>query len=559
MESRSRFVAALTVLLAAAVLAVAACGPATSSTSAGTASRGGSVTLVPSPKGPWTSNFNPLISGNNSLPGTQGMIYETLLYFNRVDGSTHPWLASSYQWSSDATQITFTLRPGVQWSDGQQFTSDDVVFSLNLAKQYPALDLNSLWQTIQSVVNPDPHTVVVTLKHPAAPMLWYIGGQTYIVPKHIWQSVGDPTMQTNDHPIGTGPFVLKSFSPQLYVLVRNAHYWQPGKPYIDELRYPAYTSNIGADLLLSQGAVDWTGLFTPNIQQTYVQRDPAHNHYWFPPANVVMLYLNTAKYPFNQVAVRQAISAAINRQQIYKTAELGYEPVAHPTALILPTEQKYLEPQYAHEAFKVDAAKAATLLGQAGFQKGSDGVYADAKGNRLAFNIDVPTGWTDWVIACQIMASNLKAIGIDATVNAVSFNQYISALSQGSFDSAISWTNTGPTPYFLYNTLLNSSYTAPIGAQATSNFERWNDPTTDRLLTQYASSVDPTVQQKALAGLQQVMVDQVPSIPLVYGATWYEYNTSRFVGWPDQSHPYAVPAPYSSPDSEIVALNIHKP
>lgn len=557
MESRSRFAAAFTFVLAVVVLAVAACGPATSS--AGTASRGGSVTLVPSPKGPWTVNFNPLISGNNGLPGTQGMIYETLLYFNRVDGSVHPWLASSYQWSSDATQITFTLHQGVQWSDGQPFTSDDVVFSLNLSKQYPALDLNSLWQTIQSVANPDPHTVIVTLKHPAAPMLWYVGGQTYMVPRHIWQSVGDPTMQTNDHPIGTGPFVLKSFSPQLYVLARNAHYWQQGKPYIDELRYPAYTSNIGADLLLSQGAVDWTGLFTPNIQQTYVERDPTHNHYWFPPSNVVMLYLNTAKYPFNQLAVRQAISAAINREQIYKTAELGYEPVAHPTALILPTEQKYLEPQYAHAAFKVDTAKAAALLGQAGFQKGSDRVYVDAKGNRLAFNIDVPTGWTDWVIACQIMASNLKAIGIDAAVNAVSFNQYISALSQGSFDTAISWTNTGPTPYFLYNTLLSSSYTAPIGAQATSNFERWNDPTTDRLLTQYAGSVDPTVQQQALAGLQQIMVTQVPSIPLVYGATWYEYNTSRFVGWPDQSHPYAVPAPYSSPDSEIVALNIHKP
>jgi peptide/nickel transport system substrate-binding protein len=55
------------------------------------------------------------------------------------------------------------------------------------------------------------------------------------------------------------------------------------------------------------------------------------------------------------------------------------------------------------------------------------------------------------------------------------------------------------------------------------------------------------------------MVDQVPSIPLVYGATWYEYNTSRFVGWPDQAHPYAVPAPYSAPDAALVAMNIHRP
>ncbi len=559
MQHRSRFAAALVSLLLTIVVAVSACGPATSSGSnSGSLKRGGSVTLVPSPKGPWTINFNPLISGNNSLPGTQGMMYETLLYFNRMDGSVHPWLASSYQWAPDATKVTFALRRDVTWSDGKPFTSADVAFTLNLARQYPALDLNSLWQTIQSVTTPDPYTVVVTFNQPAVPMLWYIGGQTYIVPQHIWQGKGDPTMSTNDHPVGTGPFVLKSFSSQLYVLARNPHYWQQGKPYVDELRYPAYTSNMAADLLLSQGSVDWTGLFTPNIQQTFVNRDPAHNRYWFPPSNVVMLYLNTAKYPFNRLAVRQAISAGLDREQIYKTAEAGYEPVAHPTSLVLPAEEKYLSTRYAKSTYKVDPAKSAGLLQQAGFHKGSDGVYVDAKGNRLAFNINVPTGWTDWVTATQIMASNLKAIGLDVSVNAVSFNQYISALSQGTFDTAISWTNTGPSPYFLYNAVLNSANTAPVGQQATSNFERWSDPTTDRLLKQYASSPNPAVQQQALDGLQEIMVEQVPSIPLVYGVTWYEYSTARFTGWPDQDHPYAVPAPYGAMDSAVVAMNIHK-
>jgi len=537
---------------------LSACSPGAASDD-GVASRGGAVTLVPSPKGPWIENFNPLISGDTSLPGTQGMIYETLLYFNRLDGSIHPWLASDYHWAADGTSVTFTVRPGATWTDGQPLTSDDVVFTLNLSKQYPALDLNSLWKTIRSVTNPDAHTVVVTFTHPASPMLWYVGGQTYIVPKHIWQGAGNPTMTVNDHPVGTGPFVLKSFNAQLYVLGRNPHYWQTGKPYVAELRYPAYTSNATADLMLSEGAVDWTGLFIPKIDQTFVERAREHNHYWFPPANIVMLYLNTAKAPFNQVAVRQAISAAIDRAQISHTAEEGYEPVAHPSGLVLPNEQRYLDPQYAQSAFGVDLAKSAALLQKAGFHKGSDGVFVDASGKRLAFNINVPTGWTDWVTACQITAHNLSAAGMDVRVNAVSFNQYISGLSQGTFDSAISWTNTGPTPYFLYYALLSSSNTAPVGAQATSNFERWNDPATDKLLAQYAGSIDPKVQQSALAGLQQIMVEQAPSVPLVYGATWYEYTTSRFVGWPDQAHPYAVPAPYGATDAAVVAMNIHKP
>jgi peptide/nickel transport system substrate-binding protein len=552
-----RRAAALVSLLLVGVVAISACSPGSPAPSNGAGKRGGSVTLVPSPKGPWIENFNPLTSGNNSLPGTQGMIYETLLYFNRMDGSIHPWLASNYKWASDATSVTFAIRPGVKWSDGQPLTSEDVVYTLNLAKQYPALDLNSLWKSIASVSSPDSHTVVVTFTHPASPMLWYVGGQTYIVPKHIWQRLGDPTMAVNAAPVGTGPFVLKTFNTQLYVLGRNAHYWQAGKPYVDELRFPAYTSNATADLMLSTGAVDWTGLFIPKIDQTFVARNPQYNRYWFPPTNIVMLYLNTAKAPFDRLPVRQAISYAIDRQDISKTAEEGYEPIAHPSGLVLPIEQRYMEPQYAHSAFSVDLAKSAALLERAGFHKGSDGVYVNATGKRLAFNINVPTGWTDWVTACQIMARNLKAAGMDVSVNAVSFNQYISGLSQGTYDTAISWTNTGPSPYYLFDALLNSSNTAPVGAQATSNFERWNDKTTDKLLAQYAGSIDPTVQQDALAGLQRVMVEQVPSVPLLYGATWYEYNTSRFVGWPDQANPYAVPAPYGAVDAAIVAMNIH--
>jgi len=168
------------------------------------------------------------------------------------------------------------------------------------------------------------------------------------------------------------------------------------------------------------------------------------------------------------------------------------------------------------------------------------------------------SGWTDWVTDCQIMASNLQAIGMDVKVNTISFNSYYSALQMGSFDTAISWTSTGPTPYYLYNSMLGSVNTAPIGQTATSNFERWSDPTTDKLLKQYASSPDPAVQQQALAGIQKIMVEQLPTIPLIYGATWYEYSTARFVGWPDQQHPYAVPAPYAAPDVEIVVLNLHQ-
>jgi peptide/nickel transport system substrate-binding protein len=547
-----RVFALLSLLLVLTTL-LPACGSASNTNS----KYGGTLTVAPSPTGDYTRNFNVFASGS-VLSGTQGLIYETLLFFNREDGSVKPWLASSYQLSNNATTITFKLRSGVKWSDGKPFTSADVVFTLNLIHNHPAVDYSSLWNVIKSVSAPDDQTVVVTLKQPSSPLLWYLGGQTYILPQHLWSNVSNPVTYTNPNPVGTGPYLLKSFSPQLYVFDRNPHFWQPGKPYINEIRYPSFNSNTSADLLLSQGSVDWTGLFTPNVNKTFVSRDPVHNHYWFPPNNVVTLYLNLTKYPFNTLAVRQAISAAIDRNKLYNVGEGGYEPPAHPTALVLPANKNFLSPTYANASFAVDTAKVASLLQGAGFRKGNDGIYVDKSGKRLAFNINVVSGWTDWVTDSQILASNLQAVGMDVKVNTISFNAYYGSLQTGTFDTAISWTSPGPTPYFLYNSMLASTNTAPIGQPATSNFERWSDPTTDRLLQQYTSSPNPAVQQEAIAGIQKIMVEQLPTIPLIYGATWYEYSTAHFVGWPDQQHPYAMPAPYAYPDEEIVVLNLHQ-
>jgi len=427
-------------LLALFLILLTACGQGSSTS---TTPKNSVLTIVPSPKGDFTNGFTPF--SGSALYGSQGMIYETLLFFNRMNGDVKPWLAQSYAFSSDAKTLTFHLRTGVKWSDGQAFTADDVVFTLNLLKQYPAADLYSIWQYIQQVQNPDSSTVVVTLKQPYTPVLWYLAGQTYIVSKHEYANVGDPTKFADDHPIGTGPFMLNSFSPQLIDLKKNPTYWQPGKPAVNEIRYPSFNSNTSAELLLQRGDVDWTGLFTPNIQQTYVSKDPAHNHYWFPSRNIVMLYLNTAKAPFNQLAVRQAISSAIDRDKIYKIAESNYEPVSSPTGLVLPANQSNLNPAYSNTSFSLDTSKSAQLLSSAGFTKGSDGIYADKSGKKLSFSINVVTGWTDWVTADQIISANLKAIGIDAKVNSISFNSYYSALQMGTFDMAISWTNPGPT------------------------------------------------------------------------------------------------------------------
>jgi peptide/nickel transport system substrate-binding protein len=255
--------------------------------------------------------------------------------------------------------------------------------------------------------------------------------------------------------------------------------------------------------------------------------------------------------------VREAISSAIDREQISKVGENGYEPVASPTAMVLPQNKNFLSPNYANMTFSVDTTQSMQLLEGAGFTKGSDGIFADRNGKKLSFNLNVVTGYTDWITTCQIIANDLKAVGIKANVNTLSYDAYYSALQLGTFDMGISWTLPGPTPYFLYYGLLSSQNTAPLGQAANSNWERWNDPATDKLLNELLTSADPVIQQQAYAGIQKIMVDELPSIPLVNEPYWYEYSTAHFTGWPDPSHPYAEPSPYQFPDGEVVLLNLH--
>lgn len=537
----------LTVLLVCTSLLAAACGNSASQSSKKVLWIGASV------GGDYTKAFSPYDpTVNQGTTGIKGLVYETLLFFNRNNGQITPWLASGYQFSSDGTQLTFTIRQNVKWSDGQALTANDVAFTFNMLKQYPAADSNGLWSYLSSVSASDASTVTVTFKKSYPPLLWYVGGQTFIVPQHIWSSVGDPTKYPNDPPVGTGPYKMAKFTPQLIDYVKNTSYWQADKVKIDEVKYPTVKDNQTLQLQLMSGQIDWGGFFAPDLDTTFVAKDSAHNHYWMAPVALTMIYPNLTKYPFNQLVVRQAISDALDRQQMSKNAESGYESVASPTGLILPGYQSYLDPAYASTAFSQDVAKANQLLDGAGYTKGSDGVRVDPHGQKMSYTIDVVAGWTDWDTICQIISQNLQAIGIDVKVNQLSFDDYASIRSSGKYDMFMGGSFPGPTPYYLFNDLLNSANLAPNGF----NWARWNDPQTDQYLNQYATSTDQAAQVQAVKGIEKVMVEQQPTILLLNAADWYEYSTKNFSGFPDKNNAYALPSPYEAPDNEMIVLNL---
>ncbi len=258
------------------VVLLAACGNGTTGNKR--PAHPNSLTMLANEQDAYTQNYNPYSPG--VISGTQGLIYETLLYVNRLDGSVTPWLAANYSLASDAQSITFHLRQGVTWSDGQPFTSADVVFTLNLITKNSSIDLTGIGSVVKNVTAPDASTVIVTLNKPFNPIVWILAGQVFILPQHTWSGVkGDPSQYADPHPVGTGPYVVKSFTPQLVVLAKNPKYWQQGKPQVDEVKIPAYSSNDSAQLALQKGDIDWTNLFIPNLDKTYVALDKQHNHY----------------------------------------------------------------------------------------------------------------------------------------------------------------------------------------------------------------------------------------------------------------------------------------
>ena len=543
-------------LLLSLVVVLAACGGGSTNAPKSTTLR-----LLSAPGQGNPDLFNPFFQVNSgSAYGSQGLLYEVLYFQDLYTGQYTPWLASSYQYSSDLKQLTFHIRPNVKWNDGQLLTSQDVVFTFNLMKQHPTLDQNSLWPTlIQSVSAPDNSTVVFTLQHPDNTALYKIGGETFIVPQHVWQNVsGDPAKFANDkNPVGTGPYILKQYSTQLITYTKNPNYWGT-KPQVDEIQIPNITTNTTAILDMAQGSLDWMGTgWDPAYDASFINKDPSHNFHWFAPSNTVMLYLNLQKYPFNLLPVRQAISAAINREALPQGAA-EYAKVANPSGVVIPTLSSWVSSQYQNASWTYSPAMAASYLQQAGFTKRSDGFYYDKNGKQLAMTLTVVNGWSDWQSDTANIQHNLQAVGINATINTVGgYTPYYNAISTGNYDAAISWTNAGPTPYYPFEGLLDSANSAKPGAAVTgTNFERWSDPKTDQLLKQYVEAKDINAQKQAIYGLEDIIATQLPVIPLTVNVYWDEYTTRHFTGWPNQNNPYDVGPPYQAPDNENVILHL---
>lgn len=501
-------------------------------------------------------SFNIYIpNGNEFANGYEQQVIEYLWYANYVTGEITPWLATGYTYNDDNTELTLKLREGVTWNDGQPFTADDVVFTMNMVKKDPTLGSagsSAFWKDIKAA---DPQTVVITFTE-AQPRQYQdfickICTGFFVMPKHIWEKE-DPKTFKNNPPVATGPWMFEKNYPEqkIFVWKRNDNYWNKEK--LPAAKYLIYRKSPVADQALpeaiantseSAGGIDYD-LYTQNSSQLsginqVAYLDPCPRGVWF----------NCAQAPFDKAEFRRAFSMLINRQKI---ADNIWVPPTKPAEA--PWADYRNMDQYINKAandkwgtLKYDPDTALKMMQDLGYKQ-DGGRLIGPDGAQVAFDIITP-GFAagdkpskEFLIA-QDLSAEANKLGMQTGVKPLQGSTFGNTVNEGRW-AVGSWWLCGATvdPMELY-----ASYTSdlaePIGTRSASgNAQRLKDDAYDKVVNQL-KSLTPT-DPKA-APLYQQAYDEfmracpgVPVIQTIYTAYW---NTKYWQGGLDQKNLYTVP------------------
>lgn len=505
-------------------------------------------------------NFNPF-GQTSARYTTLDFMYEPLVVFNRLKGNEPNFrLAESYELADDLKSITFVLRDGLKWSDGEALTADDVVFTYDYIKKFPALDFISVSAQLASVEKVDDRTVKFNLNEPNSLIANTIVGMP-IVPEHIWADIADPVTFANENPVASGPMTeITRFTPQVYEQCRNPNYWDAENLKVDCLRMPQLADNPQVLAALADGTLDWATSFIPDIDNTFVAKDPEHHKYWFTPSSLVSFQVSQItpdennRKAFTDVNFRRALSMLIDRQTIVDIAGYGYPLVNEDPASLGELYKAFANPEVETQFGqygKFDLEAAVALLDESGYvDADGDGFRDNPDGTPIAIDIMVPNGWTDWIDAVQISIESLAEAGLNVKMSTPEAAVWTQNLIDGTYSMTLNALASAANPYFPYIRSFNpgdfgkSRFTAP----------HWENAEVMTLLDQYTQSKDPAEQKSIMDQLQLIVAEAMPIIPVYNSPSFYEYNTSRFTGWADAENPKYSPVVSNANPARLLQL-----
>nr|WP_086937485.1 ABC transporter substrate-binding protein [Thaumasiovibrio occultus] len=506
------------------------------------------LTVIPNHNSSLIKNFNPYVPAR--MHTARDFIYEPMVIFNELKGNTPEFrLATNYAFSDDLMSITFDLRDGVKWSDGETFSADDVVFSFDLIKEHSGLDDRGIHALIESVEKVDDLTVKFTLKEVNTNAAYEIS-LVPVVAEHVWAKVEDPMHFMNEEPVGTGAFTeFPVFTPQLFLQCRNPNYWDAAELDIDCLRVPQYNHNDQVMASLIHSEVDWGGSFIPDIDTTYVAASE-HHGYWYPAAGTQAFMFNfTHSDPVKQevlsnIDFRRAFSMALDRQTIIDIAHYGSGTI-NDFASGLGYAFEAWSDETVHNEFKpfmtfnLEGSKA--LLAEAGFKDvDGDGFVESPSGKPFSLQIQSPNGWTDFNNSVMLAVEQLEAAGIKAEPRTPDFAVYNQSMQNAEYDVAYTNYFHGPTPHTYWNSAYHSKLQAEGGLPRFA-MHFWTNAELDALLDSFFRTDKQAEQVKIAHQIQRIIASNQVTVPVMSGSNFYQYNTKDFTGWWTAENPKGRP------------------
>lgn len=422
------------------------------------------------------------------------LVYNTLVRFDG-DMAVAPELAESWEISDDGLTVTFKLRPGVTFHNGDEFTSEDVKYTFErILDEETGAVARSFFVGISEIETPDPLTVVMTLESPNAALLNNMANSSASV---VSKKVGEAG-ELDKELIGTGPFKLAEWEADNFMRFEaNEDFFIEGVPLLDgiEMRVIPDESSILAGL--RAGTIDWAQIEDPRVA-ILARGEESLNTTRAPALSYHLFGLNSAREPFNDERVRQAISCAIDRQQVIDVASLGEGQVTGPL-----TSPFFALPDSEYECYTPDLDKARELLAEAG--------YADG----FSFKIMTPSAEPATALAdAQSIQAQLKQIGIEAEIELLELGIYVDRWLAGDMDAWAGLNSGAPDPDFMLFRYWHST--------GNLNFvPGWNDPEVDALLEQGKAVTDPEERKAVYAEVQKKLVEAAPWIWTYVG---YEYR-----------------------------------
>ena len=546
MRAKSRRVAAALIF----VLAACSSGGGETTTTVG-ADGSASTTVAGAPGGTVRIGYAGAPADLN--PGL-GVLTEDFIMYNLIydsladidlDGNFQPEIATSWEVSADGLTWTLAIRDDVTFHDGTPLTAEDVVFSLNLYRDTEGFPfLPSYLTPFTAIEAPDATTVTMTTEFPVAAFEYRLPAM-YVIPRHIWEAVDDPTTFTNDEMIGSGPFSLAEYSQDEFVrLEANDAYWD-GSPSVEEVIFQTFTNPDARVQALINGDLDMITEFpataVPALRNTDGVEIADGLEFGGRFADIFFNVVEPENCPadggicsghpaLRDVEVRRALAHAVDKQQLIDTLLLGLgEPGL---GLVPPALGDWFASELVTDDYAFDLDLAAQMLEDAGYvDSDGDGVRecpTDDCGptGDLTFRLNYPTDNDEHPRVSDTLSGWWSEIGVAVQIQGLDADALTSVCCP-SFDyDVMLWSWTSDTdPEGLLGVLMCAEIETGFSETGYCN------PAYDELFDQQTAETDQAARRGMIVEMQRITLEDVPYIIPWYYPKVQAYRTDTFSGW----------------------------